>query len=195
MVVCVWRIRKGRSICRCRSRRQWWLRRPLFLQRQGQQSRPRAVKASDRQAGQARAVARPHAHAAGGNGARPVRWYRHDWRGVLRRGVLCGLDRARGRISGRHQTPHDGNLYGGSAVNLHLDYETRSEVDLKKCGLHVYAEHPSTEILCAAYALDDEPVRTWRKGQPIAELAQSINLADTITAHNAQFERSITNGA
>jgi len=44
---------------------------------------------------------------------------------------------------------------------LHLDLETFSEVDLKKCGSHVYWAHPSTKILCAAWAFNDGPVKTW----------------------------------
>src|SRR6185312_4397062 len=82
-----------------------------------------------------------------------------------------------------------------AVVRLSLDYETRSEVDLKKCGLHVYAEHPSTEILCAAYALGDGPVLTWRRGMNPTDLIRALALADEVHAHNAQFERSITNGA
>lgn len=30
-----------------------------------------------------------------------------------------------------------------------LDYESQSEVNLKKCGSYVYAEHPSTKVICA----------------------------------------------
>lgn len=44
---------------------------------------------------------------------------------------------------------------------LHIDLETYSEVDLKKCGSHVYWSHPSTKVLCAAFALNDKPVRSW----------------------------------
>lgn len=83
-------------------------------------------------------------------------------------------------------------------MNLHLDYETRSTADLKKVGAHAYAEHPSTEILCAAYAVDDSPVGTWWPGKypdPLRDpLAVHMRAADTITAHNAAFERLITNG-
>lgn len=44
---------------------------------------------------------------------------------------------------------------------LYLDLETFSEADLKKVGSYAYAEHPSTEILLAIYAIDDGPVRCW----------------------------------
>lgn len=44
---------------------------------------------------------------------------------------------------------------------LHRDYETRSPVELKVVGAHRYAADPCTEIVCAAYAVDDGPVRLW----------------------------------
>ena len=43
----------------------------------------------------------------------------------------------------------------GQTHRFHNDFETFSEVDLKKCGSSVYARHPSTEILMQAYATDD----------------------------------------
>lgn len=36
---------------------------------------------------------------------------------------------------------------------FYLDFETRSECDLKKCGAVVYAQHPSTRLMCMSYAL------------------------------------------
>jgi DNA polymerase len=41
-------------------------------------------------------------------------------------------------------------------TTLYLDTETYSECDLKKAGTHRYAEHPSTEIMVAQWALDDD---------------------------------------
>ena len=40
---------------------------------------------------------------------------------------------------------------------LHRDYETRSVLSLKAVGAHRYAAHPRTEVLCCAYAVDDNP--------------------------------------
>ena len=48
---------------------------------------------------------------------------------------------------------------------LHIDFETRSELDIKKVGAYKYAKHPSTEILCMAYAIDDEPVQIVKYGE------------------------------
>lgn len=44
---------------------------------------------------------------------------------------------------------------------LYLDLETFSEADLKKVGSYAYAEHESTEILLAIYAIDDGEVHCW----------------------------------
>ena len=44
---------------------------------------------------------------------------------------------------------------------LYLDLETYSEADLKRVGSYAYAEHDSTEILLALYAIDDGDVHCW----------------------------------
>ncbi len=78
---------------------------------------------------------------------------------------------------------------------LHLDLETRSAIDLGASGVYVYAEHPSTEILVACYALDDEPVKTWFIiwGFPLPEdlRAHLLNPSVTIASHNSSFERTM----
>lgn len=82
-------------------------------------------------------------------------------------------------------------------MNLHLDFETRSAADLKKIGVHAYAEHPTTEILCASYAIDDGPVQRWWPGCNIHLewlFREALIGAQPITAHNSQFERLILNG-
>lgn len=68
---------------------------------------------------------------------------------------------------------------------LWLDFESRSECDLKTAGVYNYAQHPSTEVLCMSYAYDDESVRTWRPGEPMPRIEGQIR------AHNAAFERLI----
>jgi DNA polymerase len=75
---------------------------------------------------------------------------------------------------------------------LHLDFETRSPVDLKKAGTYVYAEHPDTDIWCAAYALGDEPVRLWLPEGPCPDdVRQHIEGGGLVVAHNAAFERVV----
>src|SRR5215510_13080895 len=50
-------------------------------------------------------------------------------------------------------------LFSSTRHVLHRDFETRSRVILKSVGAHKYAIDPSTEVLCGAFAVDDEPVR------------------------------------
>lgn len=89
----------------------------------------------------------------------------------------------------------------------HLDYETRSRCDIKKCGAFKYAEDPSTEILCAAIARNDEEPLLWVnpkfafddlftcRSSPGAEelMREMCASAEPVYAHNAQFEHAITN--
>lgn len=75
---------------------------------------------------------------------------------------------------------------------LHLDFETRSVVDLRKRGSAIYAADPSTEILCMAYAFGDEPVHLWKPGQPFPRSIEThVIQGEPIYAHNAAFERLI----
>lgn len=77
---------------------------------------------------------------------------------------------------------------------LAIDIETYSEVDLPKCGVYAYTDHPSFEILLFAYAFDNEPTQ-------IVDLKCSEKLPDHIheallspevtkVAFNAAFERT-----
>lgn len=83
-------------------------------------------------------------------------------------------------------------------MKCNLDYETRSECDLKEAGAYVYARHPSTRILCAAYRIDDGPVKPWPaiadgyEAVP-ADLKRAMkNPRCEMHAWNAPFERLIT---
>ena len=76
---------------------------------------------------------------------------------------------------------------------LYLDYETRSRCDLPSRGAYTYASDPSTEILCMAYAFDDEDVQVWTPGQPFPDrISQHFKDGQQIRAHNAGFDRLIT---
>ena len=66
----------------------------------------------------------------------------------------------------------------------YLDFEIRSWIDLRVVGPLVYARHPSTEILCASWAIDDGPVQTWVPGDD----PPAVCWARAIVAHNAAFE-------
>lgn len=73
-----------------------------------------------------------------------------------------------------------------------IDFETRSEVDLKASGVHVYAEHESTEVLCLAWAIGDEPVSVWHAGGPApARLFAHVASGGAVRAWNAGFELTI----
>lgn len=78
---------------------------------------------------------------------------------------------------------------------LHLDFETRSEIDLTVSGSYVYAAHASTRVLCAAYALNDAPVKVWRtylEPDMPADLHAALNDPELIIASwNSDFERLI----
>ena len=90
---------------------------------------------------------------------------------------------------------------------FHLDFETRSAADIKRTGAFRYAEDPSTEILCAAIARDDEEPLLWvspkfafddmsvcRSSLGADELIDEMNASDApVYAHNAYFEQAITN--
>ena len=72
-----------------------------------------------------------------------------------------------------------------------LDFETRSECDLKTAGVYNYARHPSTQVLCMSWAYNDEPVETWRPGEAPPNWLMRTWDKIQIRAHNAAFERLI----
>lgn len=97
---------------------------------------------------------------------------------------------------------------------LYLDFETQSKLSLKKAGAYRYAEHPSTDVMCAGWAVVDHTsvniaapytVLWTRKGAETAGidlLAEQyahkelfITLAADpgvrLVAHNIEFERQI----
>jgi DNA polymerase len=80
-------------------------------------------------------------------------------------------------------------------TRLHLDYETASDVNLKKTGAYKYAAHQSTRALMLGWAFDDEPVALWEphKGAIPAILKDGIRDPSVVKhAYNAPFERLIT---
>lgn len=83
---------------------------------------------------------------------------------------------------------------------IHLDFETRSSCNIWDTGAWVYSQHPSTEILCLAYAIDEGPVKIFtyddflyqkNLGWPDNDLFNAIRQGVPICAHNALFEESI----
>jgi DNA polymerase len=68
--------------------------------------------------------------------------------------------------------------------NIYIDFETRSEVDIKKVGGWVYSTHPSTEILCVGIKVDNDQTEVVDPSQ----LYPAIEFDDNLHAHNALFE-------
>lgn len=75
---------------------------------------------------------------------------------------------------------------------LHIDFETRSAVDLTKTGVYVYALDSTTDVWCAAFAFDDGPVQSWTPEQPCPpDIIDHVVSGGEIAAWNANFERVI----
>ena len=78
---------------------------------------------------------------------------------------------------------------------LHLDFETRSPVDIGRCGAYKYIEHEEFAPLLLAYALDDDDVQVHdflHDGPMPSELEWMICNSDIKkSAHNAAFERTV----
>lgn len=77
---------------------------------------------------------------------------------------------------------------------LWFDCETFSECDLKAHGTHRYAEHPSTEITVAQWAIDDgEPQVFDCTGRHFPAGFEKILRDPTVTivAHNSMFDRTL----
>lgn len=76
---------------------------------------------------------------------------------------------------------------------LWLDYESRSRCDLRTKGAYNYAQDPSTKVICMAYAFDNEEAQLWTPELPFPqEIVDHINAKGQIRAHNAGFDRLIT---
>lgn len=77
-----------------------------------------------------------------------------------------------------------------------IDFETRSTVNLTKCGMWAYAEHPTTDILCMGYRGTTEieifkyPL-TNKSGIIIDYIHYWLDSGWIFEAHNAEFERAI----
>lgn len=84
-------------------------------------------------------------------------------------------------------------------TNVHLDWETFSELDIKAVGAYKYASHSSTEILCASVSTDNEGPYLWvnpkyGRSDPRATvlMGKLANGDYLVWAHNSMFEWAIT---
>lgn len=98
------------------------------------------------------------------------------------------------RPSGRPERPES------DLIEVFLDVESRSPLDLKKVGLDRYSAHPETEIQMLAWAPDDEKIKQYfpRQGRSASDMPPRLRTlidralmgeAIVFIAHNAQFER------
>jgi DNA polymerase bacteriophage-type len=81
-----------------------------------------------------------------------------------------------------------------SAVNLHLDFETASRIDLKERGLDNYSKDPSTHVLMMAWAVNEALPQMWfPQDGPLPEHLELMIRRPEIkkAAFNAEFERTI----
>ena len=76
-------------------------------------------------------------------------------------------------------------------THLHIDIETFSSADLKKTGVHAYAESPDFEILVVAFAIGAEPAKCYDWDE-LPDYFFEMLEDDRILkfAHNAAFERT-----
>lgn len=74
-----------------------------------------------------------------------------------------------------------------------LDFETRSEADLKRVGAWAYSEHPSTEIICVCWSTNrNRPKGVLWPGKMMLALRGLAEDPEVVfEAHNAAFEYSI----
>lgn len=74
-------------------------------------------------------------------------------------------------------------------MKLYIDIETYSATDLKAAGVYRYAEDPTFQILMAAWAVNDGPVRIAIGRDEISDIPGLLDPNIIKIAHNAQFER------
>ncbi len=77
--------------------------------------------------------------------------------------------------------------------NLSLDLETKSSVDITKCGAYKYAESPDFDILLFGVSVNHGPITVYdlTSGDTIPEEIIAALSDDGVTkwAYNASFER------
>jgi len=80
--------------------------------------------------------------------------------------------------------------------SLHLDFETRSLVELKSQGLWNYSHDASTDVWCLAWAFGDDEPSIWTPDPTDDDPRRVCDwVADggRVVAHNAPFELAIWN--
>lgn len=81
-------------------------------------------------------------------------------------------------------------------MSITIDFETKSQSDLKKVGAWAYSEHPSTDVICVCWGIDNQPIQSWYPGKNATDempkdLRIAIVLGHCVEAHNVAFEYSV----
>lgn len=79
-------------------------------------------------------------------------------------------------------------------IKIDIDFETYSELDLKKYGIYRYARHSTTEVLCMSYSINNAKPEIYIAGDdPPTQLFEAITDKSLFYAFNAEFEIEIYN--
>ena len=78
-------------------------------------------------------------------------------------------------------------------MTLTFDFETKSFADLKKVGVSAYAEHPTTDVICACWGSHSGDIEEWWPGKHNNDhmppsLLSYVKTGGLIEAHHAAFE-------
>ena len=77
-------------------------------------------------------------------------------------------------------------------TRVYIDFETHSVSDIQKEGAWAYARHPSTDLMCIAFALDDGPIEVLKCATDYERLRPLATNSNFIfVAHNAFFEQAV----
>jgi len=80
--------------------------------------------------------------------------------------------------------------------DVHLDFETFSELKLPEVGAYKYSMHKSTEVICLVFSIGAKKYK-WHCYQPIDQLPfkiiNHVASGGIVNAHNAEFEFCIWN--
>ena len=76
-------------------------------------------------------------------------------------------------------------------MQVHLDFETRSRVELRTSGVYRYAQDRSTDLWCVCFCTPDSPdPQVWLPTDKVPhELSEVVEGGGTLHAWNANFER------
>ena len=77
---------------------------------------------------------------------------------------------------------------------LYVDFETRSELDVRDVGTYKYVNHPSTQPICMSWALNDGGIKTHNfleNPTPPQEVSDALQSGAVFVAHNSAFDAGI----